>query len=107
MEDFEKRKIPGFATAHFLELLFLGIPFILTPFIGMLLDQLGVGMIVAVSIGIIGFARQWLRFHRFICPNCDKHLRASRFELHAPIVFKCDRCRILWDSGFTHAHDQD
>lgn len=101
-----RRSIDNVFWWHMFDMLILGVPFaavICSGIRGYLPDdQFGMWFIIAMVIWLIGFIRQQSRFSRLECPECDVRLYANEFKIDAPIEFRCERCKIIWDTGFTH-----
>ena len=36
------------------------------------------------------------------CDECGGKIESNPFEPHVPIVFKCQKCRIVWETGWNH-----
>jgi len=61
--------------------------------------------LIGFVIAGIALWRQMVRFSRFKCPDCEKLLSANEFEADASIYFRCHKCQIDWETGFTHGSD--
>ncbi len=107
--DYERRKTRRVLTEHLLDAALIGAPF------GAIIIWMIVtvpswramqwAMCCALAIWIVGFTRQWRRFHRMRCGGCGAKLRRRGGPDGQRVVFACDTCRIVWDTGFTECHD--
>jgi len=107
--DFETRRINRQLRSHLLDFMFFGALFIASMWITINRSVyaiplwLGVGCIIGVWA--IAFTRQQRRFCRMKCPNCMRPLSHKRTAEEEPILFRCEDCRIIWDTGFSHSSD--
>ncbi|MEX0702766.1 MAG: hypothetical protein WD069_11790 [Planctomycetales bacterium] len=92
---------------HLIETAIFGIPFLACVLVPIFFrpDLFFTCIIIAVPIWLIGFTRQCRRFHRFECPTCGVMLSRKDGDAGEPVVFHCERCETVWDTGFTESSD--
>lgn len=52
------------------------------------------------TVALVGLLFQELRFRRHRCPDCGARLPYPELPPGARIEYYCERCDVLWDSGF-------
>ena len=108
---FQRRRIHGPLRGQLVDFVFFGLPFcsLVIWMIQTRMQSPALPWVVGavVLIWIVGFTRQWRRMHRLRCPQCQSLLRRQTTQIPERVVFRCEGCRIEWDTGFTETADVD
>ncbi len=62
-------------------------------------------MLAVCPVMITGLWLQNRRWTRFNCPDCGQLLERSLKHDGEPLTFYCDKCDVIWDTGFIDQMD--
>jgi len=92
------------ARRHFGYFALLGVPFLICLVVAVRYPgHFCMAWAIAVVIGITGLVTQEMRFRRFRCPDCGAMLRYERLPPGSPIEYHCERCDVIWETGFSES----
>jgi len=107
-EGFEIRRHKGVPKIHLIEFVLLGVLFLALMYLGFgTQEPRPIAIVGGFAVFAIGFTRQELRFRRLRCPSCQTKLKRKRAEPGEPIRFRCEQCRVIWDTGFFEHSDAE
>lgn len=105
----ETRRINRQRRGHLLDFLFFGALFAASIWLTInrsaFAIPLWLSLALVIGVWAIAFTRQYRRFTRMNCPNCAGSLSRKRTTDDEPILFPCDQCLIIWDTGFSESSD--
>jgi hypothetical protein len=98
-DGFERRKLPGFGRKHLLTLVPI-MPFSIWSFVMIITEPSWFWVGLFVLSCIIGLTPERLDSTRQRCPSCKAKLRRETAASGERIEFPCERCRVVWTTGF-------
>jgi hypothetical protein len=101
-----RKQDKNLAKRHYLMTAITGIPFIVCWIIGVTNNQFfWPACIIGGAIAIGGLTLQTLRFRHYCCPDCRTLLPKPATIPGAKIEYVCQRCDVIWETGFSVPKD--